>query len=230
MSSNDELFEKIDKVLENAPENRHSYYQLKYFVLGKEPTTQSQLWQCLRELQSRKEIIETIKLQLEDSKDEIALLQIDQEKICAESDAIFQNAKLNDLHKREKEIKTRRLKRKEDSHLNNINKLEKKLEFETQEARFFLQAFEALEKIEPLKDYDDIDAQKEFWEAKVSEEINLRILTKQPLPSELLKTALSLHEQSSVKEQVVNLLENCKTQIQLACEKEDYVRKQISNK
>lgn len=229
MSSNEEFFEKIDKVLERAPENRHSFYQLKYFVLGKEPTTQAQLWQCLKELQSRKETIETITLQIEDTKDEIELIKIDHEKFYSDADLICQNAKLNDICKREQAIKSRRLKRKVESLLNNIDKMQKKLEFEIQEAKFFLQAFEALEKVEQLKDYDDHEAQQEFWEAKISEEINLRILTKQPLPSDLLRTALSLHEKSGVKAQVVNLLEGCKAQIQVACEKEHNVRKQINN-
>jgi hypothetical protein len=229
MSSNEEFFEKIDKVLERAPENRHSFYQLKYFVLGKEPTTQAQLWQCLKELQSRKETIETLTLQIEDTKDEIELIKIDHEKFYSDTDLTYQNTKLNEICKREQVIKARRLKRKVESLLNNIDKMQKKLEFEIQEAKFFLQAFEALEKVEQLKDYDNHEAQQEFWEAKISEEINLRILTKQPLPSDLLRTALSLHEKSGVKAQVINLLEGCKAQIQVACEKENNVRKQIDN-
>lgn len=226
MSSNHELFEKIDKVLENAPENRHSYYQLKYLVLGKEPTTQAQLWQCLRELQSRRDTIETIKLQVEDSKDEIELMKIDHEKFYANDDVTYQNAKMGDICKREKTIKHRRLKRKEESILKNINKLEKKLQFEIQEAQFFLQAFDSLQKVEQLKDYDDYDAQKELWEAKITEELNLRILTRQPLPPDLLKTALSLHKESAIKEQVVTFLENRK----LEYEKENNARQQIDHK
>jgi len=230
MSSNNEFFEQIDKVLEKAPENRHSYYQLKYFILGKEPTTQSQLWQCLRELQSRKDNIDNINLQIEDTKDELELTNIEMEKVESDDEALeYVNSKLNEICKKERHIKSRILKRKQESLLNNINKLEKKLQFEFQEARFFFQAFESLEEIEPLKDYDDYDAQKEFWEAKISEEINLRILTKQPLPSELIKTALSLHKDSQIKEQVTDLLENCRNKMQLACEKENNVRKQINH-
>lgn len=230
MSINKEFFEKIDKILEKAPENRHSYYQLKYFVLGKEPTIQSQLWQCLRELQARKETIESVTLQIEDTKDEIELMKIETEKITTNDDATYLSAKLDNIHKREQAIKTKRLKRKEESLLQGINKLEKTLQFTIQEARFFLQAFESLEEVESLKDYDDHEAQKEFWEAKISEEINLRILTKQALSSDLLKTALSLHKESNVKEQVFSLLNNCKNQIEIACKKEENVRKQINNK
>lgn len=208
MSSNKEFFKKIDSVLEKAPENRHSYYQLKYFVLGKEPTTQGQLWQCLRELQSRKETIDNIHLQIADTKDEIELTEIElsnNKEVCEQKQYII----------------LRKLKRKKESLSGNLEKLEKTLKFVTQEARFFLQAFEALQEIEPLKDYDDLEAQQEFWEAKISEEINLRVLTKQALPSDLLKTALSLHDNSKIKEQIINLI---------AFEKEKSVRKQINNK
>ena len=229
MSNYNELFDKINKVLTKAPENRHSYYQLKYFVLGKEPTIQAQLWQCLKELQSRKETIETIIMQIADTTDEIELVKIENDKFYADDNITYQNVKLNELCKLERVIKSRRLKRKEESMLNNINKMEKKLKEEIQEARFFLQAFEALEEVEPLKDYDDHEAQQEFWEAKISEEINLRVLTKQPLPSDLLKTALSLHEDSKVKEQVSNLLDNLKINMQTAFAKENNVRKQINN-
>lgn len=230
MSSNDELFKNIDKVLKKAPENRHSYYQLKYFVIGKEPTTQAQLWQCLRELQSRKETIEALRLQIEDTKDEIELMKLDYEKFYADDEVIYQNSKLNNLCQKEKEIKGRRLKRKEESLSSNINKMEQKLEFAVQEARFFYQAYEALEKIEPLKDYDDYDAQKEFWEAKIAEEINLRALMRQPLPPDLLKTAVSMHQDSNVKERVMNLLENTKMQMLQITEKENNAGTPINNK
>jgi len=230
MSNKDEFFEKIDKVLEKAPENRHSYYQLKYFVLGKEPTTQAQLWQCLRELQSRKETIDVIKIQIEDCKDEVELLKIDNEKFYTEDDTtVYQNSRLNAICKRERAIKSRMLKRKEESILSNINKLEKKLIFEMQEANFFLQAYESLEKIEPLKDYDDYEVQKEFWEAKIAEEINLRALMRQPVPTDVLKTALSLHNESEVKARVIKMLELSKSQMQISVE-ENNARKQIDDK
>lgn len=228
MSSKDEIFAKINKILEQAPENRHSYYQLKYFVLGKEPTTQAQMWQCLRELESRKDTIDTLQLQIEDTKDEIELMKINHEKFYVNDDVVYQNNKLHDICKREREIKARRLKRKEDSLLSNINRMEKKLVFEIQEANFFMQAFEALEKIEPLKDYDDYEAQKELWEAKITEEINLRSLMRQPIPPDLLKTALSLHNESEVKARVINILETNKALMKLSVE-ENNVR-QINNK
>lgn len=230
MSGYEEFFQKIDTVLEKAPENRHSYYQLKYFVIGKEPTIQSKLWQCLRELQSRKETIESVGLQIEDIKDEIELARIEVEKLEI-NEFSTKNERLDEVYGREKSVKLRKLKRKEESLVENINKLERKLKFEIQEARFFLQVFEDLEKVEKVKDYDDYEAQKEYWENKISEEINLRILTKQPVNAELIKTALSLHNGSEIKSNMVGILENCRVQLESAeAKKEINVRKQIGNK
>ena len=221
--SSKELFEKITELVKLAPENRHSYYQLKYLLLGKEPTTQSQLWQCLRQLESKKETIDNILVQIEDLKDEIELADLENERLNVDS-------QLDSICKREIEVKCRKVKRKKESLIKNVNSLEKKLSFEIQEARFYVQAFEALQQVEPLKDYDDYESQQEFWEAKVSEEINLRLLTKQPLSTDLMKTALSLHENSLIKSQIINLLENCKDQIKVKCQKEENDQRQIGNK
>jgi hypothetical protein len=230
MSDYEEFFQKIDTALEKAPESRHSFYQLKYFVIGKEPTIQSKLWQALRELQSRKETIESIGLQIEDLKDEIELNKIEIEKIQI-STLSSKDENLDKIYSKEKAIKLRKLKRREESLLVNINKLEKKLKFEIQEARFFLQVFEDLEKVEKVKDYDDYEAQKEYWENKISEEINLRILTKQQLSPELIKTALSLHNESEIRSNMVGILDNCKVQLEmLEAKKESNGRKQIDNK
>lgn len=230
MSNYEEFFQKIDTALEKAPENRHSYYQLKYFVIGKEPTIQSKLWQCLRELQSRKETIESIGLQIEDIKDEIELTKIEAEKLEI-NEFSTKNEKLDVVYAKEKTIKLRKLKRREESLSDNINKLEKKLKFEIQEARFFLQVFEDLEKVEKVKDYDDYEAQKEYWENKISEEINLRILTKQQINPELIKTALSLHNESEIKGNMVGILNNCRSQLEsVEAKKEINDRKQIGNK
>jgi hypothetical protein len=206
---NTEFLEKMDKLVEKAPENRHSYYQLKYFVIGKQPTTQSQLWQCLTELQSRKETMESITMQMEDSKDELQILDLQELKDNEIEKGIRHVSKeIEEIFKKEKDIKIKRLKRKKESINRNIIKLEKQLDFVTQEARFFVQAFEALEKVEPLKDFDDYEAQKELWEAKVSEEVNLRLLFHQPLSSDTLKTALSLHDDSRIKQEVFKMIGN----------------------
>jgi hypothetical protein len=214
MSTN-EFYEKLDKLSAKAPENRHSYYQLKYFILGKEPTIQAQLWQCLRQLQGKKENIDSIRLQIEDTKDDVQLLEIDHERLTADVETCVGQSKLAaDIRLRKSERKIRSLKE-------SVNKLERKLEFETQEARFYIQAFEALEHVEPLKDFDDFDAQKEYWEAMIGQDLNLRLLLKQPISTDLIKTALSLHEKSEIKEQTTKLLNTITNKLSVEMEKDE---------
>lgn len=200
-----ELFDKINALVDKAPENRHSYYQLKHFVIGKQPTTQAQLWQCLIELQSKKETIDSFTLQIEDLRDELELFQLKE----AEIKMIYpEKPELSEIDIRKAKVLARMSERKQESIRKNINRLEKQLDYAIQEARFFVQAFESLEKIEKVKDYDDLEAQKELWEAKIAEEINLKLLFHQPLSSDTLKTALSLHPESSVKAVVVKMMEH----------------------
>lgn len=211
MSSND-LFEKVSKILEKVPEERSSYYQLKYFVLGKEPTTQGQLWRCLKEIQTGKETIDSINLQIEDLQDDLDLLELEVNKIKDLPITLFGEVE---------KISLRKLKRKKESLLANIDKLNKAVKFKTEEIRFFVQAFEKLDEIEPVKDYDDFDAQQEYWETKISEEINLKILMHQPLNTELIRMALSLPDESNVKNQMLRVIENNKVNLVLEMKKDN---------
>ncbi len=221
----EDIFEKINELSAKAPENRHSYFQLKYFILGKEPTTQAQLWQCLTQLQGKKETIDAIAFQIEDTKDDIELLNIEKEELQIQVCPTIKNA-----DQRKLAIQLRKIERKIKSLIDHVNKLDKKLEFEVQEARFYIQAFEALEKKEPLKDFDDFDAQKEYWEATIAEDLNLRLILRQPLPVDTVKTALNLHEGSPTKQQLTKLLENfSKLQVEIPNKEKDE-SKQITRK
>jgi len=70
------LMDEMSVLLAQDVAQRHSYFQLKYFLIGKEPTNQSKMWQCLRELKSRKESLKSILLEREDLKDKLELLDI----------------------------------------------------------------------------------------------------------------------------------------------------------
>ena len=48
--------------------------------MGKEPTVQAKLWQCLRELEARRDTLEAIELELAESKDRLELIDIQMEK------------------------------------------------------------------------------------------------------------------------------------------------------
>ena len=223
MSRELEFARKMEKLVEQAPENRHSYFQLKYFLIGKEPTLQAQMWQCLRELQARKDTLDGMDLEIEDVKDQLELLGLEVEK-----NQKWQPA--NTLDEKSKEINHRRLNRQEKGLRKTLMQLEKRHKFAMQEARFFVQAFESLEKIEPLKDYDDLDAQQEYWNEVISQKINLKMLLQQPLDSELVQTALALHDNAPIKTQITQMLDRINNQLTNMREKQRMIVKEENAK
>jgi hypothetical protein len=200
--SND-LNERIDKVLINQVIDRHSYFQLKYFVVGSEPTTQSKLWRCVRELQARKESIDALNLQIEESSDNLILLDIEIKKLEVKT-----ASEKDPLNIEELGIKRRQVIRKRQSLESTLNSLKKKLKYTEEEASFFVGAFESLSKAERIKPFDDLEAQEEYWNEKLGQEINLKVLLRQPLDIGLVKTAISLGEKSTVKKELIAMLEH----------------------
>ena len=67
----DIMEEMRDLLSQQEISQRHSYFQLKYFLIGKEPTYQSKMWQCLRELRNRVESLDNMSLEIDELKDKI---------------------------------------------------------------------------------------------------------------------------------------------------------------
>ncbi len=74
--STQDLYKELDKIIEKEVVNRHSLFQLKYFVVLKEPTTQARLHTCLQELQTRREGMKAAELEIEELLDNKALFGI----------------------------------------------------------------------------------------------------------------------------------------------------------
>ncbi len=220
MSQEIEFKKKIDLVLKDAPENRHSYFQLKHFVLGKEPTRQAQMWQCLRELQSRKDSMDRLELDIEETIDRVELLDIERRKkalklirLKDKKVASVMEKEVASLMEEEWKVRLRQYKRQKANLFQTIETLKKNLDFVKQEARFFLQAYEALAATTVLKDYDDLDSQKEYWNEKITQAINLKMMLGQALDIELVQTALSLNDDAPIKQQMHNTLKHIERQM-----------------
>jgi len=214
-----DLLAKMDALLQNEVVSRHSYFQLKYFIIGKEPTHQSKLWQCLRELKSRHESIRAIILELDDVNDKLSLLDIEEDRLQLKksepiSTACFEQ-QCQELERREYDIKIRRLKRQRAALVENALQLRERLKNNEEEARFFIQAFEALERKEKLKPYDDLEAQKEYWNARLTQDINMRVLLQNPVDVELMKTVLALNNDAPIKQQALHILESRQRQLEI---------------
>lgn len=192
------VYEEAKNILINTNiSNRHTFFQLKHFVLGKEITTQSKMRKCIKEIDARFESLSNLKSSIDEANDDVRLLEIRIEKL--------QKKKKNDEIK---EIQIRKLNRKKNSFLSVIDSLDKKLKECEEEINFFTKAYKQLEKIEPLKDYDDLEENKNFWNEHFSQELQLRLLLQKPLDLELVKCILSLDKDSPIRLEMIGILEN----------------------
>lgn len=197
---------EILKILEknNMPQ-RHSYFQLRYFVVGKEPTNQAKMWQCLREIRARKSSLDSIELEYEEQKDNLEMLEIEEKTIEINKNKT-ENKELFNLIEKENEIKKRKITRKKKSIIGNMAELLNKKKYIKEELDFFLEMFKAIEKTEPLKSLDDVESQKNYWSEKLTQKLNLKLLSGSAIDNELIETIVSLPDDMAIKKQVINTL------------------------
>jgi phenylalanyl-tRNA synthetase alpha subunit len=111
------------------------------------------------------------------------------------------------LLEQERNIKVRQIERRKNSLDKSLNKLEKRLQEVAEESKYFLKALDTLQKIEPLKPYDDPQCQREYWNQKLAEELNLRMALKQPIDIELAKAIIAIHDEAPIKQQLLNIID-----------------------
>jgi len=206
-----ELIEKIEMILNKVDlPDRHTFFQLEKFVIGKEPTAQAQLWQIVREMQARVETVDSYRKQLEDAEDNLELfdIRIERQNRVLRSEAKDKN-EYTDLNSQEYEINIRKMQRDKESLILSARKVNKKLRCVLEELSFLASAYDKIvnnyEKIKPL---DDDEAQREMWNEKLLEEFNLRVILQRPLEPEFVRTVLCLGDDSTVKQHVVKLIDN----------------------
>lgn len=227
MTLDTKLSSDIDTILENQVTERHSYFQLKYFLIGKEPTIQSKMWQAIRELKSRKESLDSIDLEIEEIKDKIELIDISKQKLALEENSNLEliNCKeKKDLFLRELIIKSRQLDRQKVSLQKKLIALDERAKNIIEECVFFVEVFKNFEKVEPLKHFDDLESQKNYWNEKLTQKFNLKALTSSHLDTEMIETILSLPDDLDVKKNVVSRL-NMK-HLDMLAEQKKYLNKE----
>ena len=207
-----EIMERINKILENELSERHSYFQLKYFIIGKEPTLQGKMWQCIRELRSRKDSLDSIEMENHELNDKKELIDIKIEKNSLSIKNLVNPTTEEGLAKRECNIISRQLKRERQRTEDALVDLNKKQNYILEEANFFLETFKSIEEIETLKDFDDLPSQQHYWDEKLSNELNLKLLLQRAPDVELVKTIMALNNNSPTKQQTVKMLENIQKQ------------------
>jgi hypothetical protein len=203
---NMELKEEISKILKNEVAERHSYFQLRYFLIGKEPTNQSKMWQCIKELKIRKEALDSLELEYQEQKDKLELLGVEESLLEIEKFETNNEQELI-LRDKQKEIKIRRIKRQKQAVISSLNEFINKKKYIEEESRFFLEMFKSLESIEKLKPFDDVEAQKEYWAERLSQKLNLKMLTNGQLDTELIETIVALPDDMKIKHQAIKMLD-----------------------
>lgn len=204
---NTNILTQMNEILNYEMAERHSYFQMKYFIVNKEPTTQSKMWQCLREIKSRYESLQALDLEIDESKDNLELIDININKMTAIYDKKVSMGKPSDSLKIS-EIKLRKAKRQRVMADKNIETLVKKKKNLEEEANFFVLSFRNLEVVEPLKDYDDLESQKQYWGEKLLQKINLKMLLQSQVDTELIETVLALPDDIPIKGQTVKNLDS----------------------
>lgn len=206
-----ELLNKVQKIVNqvNMPD-RHTFFQIEKFIIGKEPTAQAQLWAIVRELQARLDTVEQFQKDLKDAEDNLELFDIRIERLNrAIREESIKNESNIDLNIKEFEINIRKLQREKEILILSARKLNNKLKNVLEEVNYLVGGYEKIvANYGEIKPLDDEQAQKEMWNEKLLEEFNLRIILQRPLDPEFVKTVLCLHDDAPVKKQVIALVEN----------------------
>lgn len=207
-----DILDKVQKILDvaNLPD-RHTFFQIEKFIIGKEPTAQSQLWAIIRELQARVDSIEQFNKDLRDAEDNLELFDIKIERLhrAIRISSLINNVDDKDLNIKEHEINIRKLERDKEFLILSARKLNNKMKNVLEEVEYLVKGYETIVANHgQLKPLDDEQAQKEMWNEKLLEEFNLRIILQRPLDPEFVKTVLCLNDDAPVKKQVVTLVEN----------------------
>ena len=197
---------EMSKILEHQLPERHSYFQLRYFLIGKEPTNQSKMWQCLRELKLRMDSLDSLELEYEEQKDKLEFLEIKEQSIQLTAEDTNTQESIKVLVLREKALNLRKITRKKTAVIASLSTLLDKKKYIEEESIFFLEMFETLQKTEPLRDFDDVEAQKQYWQEKLSQKLNLKMLTGGQLDTELIETVVALPDDMHIKQQILQTL------------------------
>lgn len=216
--------EVVDLLQKNPTCHRHTYYQIKHFILNKESTHQARLRKCLNEMEARKNTLDQIALSIEEARDDVKLAEIE---IKRKNEALSKIEEELDIEAGKIAIrKAERRKMNLESTLNDLGNRFRECE---EEITFFLHAFRQLEKEEPLKAYDDPEENAKFWNEQYAEELQLRLMLQKPLDLELVKCILSMDKDAPIRSQMVNIIEQIQKQAKAQADRREEMDQAIES-
>ena len=192
------MLSKIKEILDREiVVNRHSDFQIEKFIIGKELTPSARAWQCVRELKSRYESLLNLEMEMENVKDDIEIkkIEIEEEK---------------EKNNRKTPFLIRKLQRSLVNLENNYAKLnENKKNYEDECAKI-MEIFNMIDKNVDIKNWNDLAAQREYFENKFGNELNLDFLLGNAVNKELVRSILQLENSSKLKSNLLELIEKKK--------------------
>lgn len=191
-----DVLSEIAHCCDKSPTNRMSFFQLRYFLIDSEPTHDAKVWKCQSELRERARSIEELLDDVEEVKDQISLARYEKEEL--ESSEIPEGYKHPKIRMAERKI--RKLKKSTDQ-------LQERISICVEEAVFILTLYKSLLKIGPARAYDDIAAQSDYWNTKLSHDLNMRLLLHKPIEVELAKTIMALNDSCSIKQSLIKIID-----------------------
>jgi seryl-tRNA synthetase len=183
---------EIEELLKNSQMGSPTFFQLNYFVIGKEPTPQSKMHKCIEEIRDRYKAIKNIKFEIDELKDQNELLSLSLIEVKTSKDY---------------EIRIRQVDRKIDSNIEQIEFLKSKIDSYEKEIKFLKELFDQINERVPLKPWDDYNVQLEYWNAKMTQEINTRAIMGLPADLETIKLISALPDQMPIKKQLLSHIE-----------------------
>lgn len=201
----EKLLDTVDDLLQNMARPGPTFFQLNFFVIGKEPTLQAKMHRCLQEIKERRNAIKSVELEIDELQDVNSLHALDLKRANKRFQA------------EEREIRSRQIKRKMTANETQIETLRGKVEAWTEEIKFLKNLYDQMAEHVELKSWDDYDVQLEYWSEKMSQEIKSRLVLNAPVDIEVIKTAMALPDQAPIKRQLLEHVEKIE-------------KKQIANK
>lgn len=200
------MLEVNDLIGKNDIVRRHSYFQIKNFIVNSEPTHQARLHKILIELSAKKSNIESMHLQRQDLMDDRDMLKVKEEMLTEDIKKNISDKLVNKL----KEIEKRKISRQLIMAELKINELNVVIDQTADECRYYLELFKKMSIKEPIKEWDDPIVQKEYWDAKLGKDVYVRLVSGLPLSDELVKTVMSLPEGSETRKMLEEKLNQVK--------------------
>lgn len=198
--------QEIDKLLELKPIERMNEFQLEHFIVENEPTHAAKMWRCLDELRSRRESLVAIDMEIEGLNDNMELTTIQIKRTMRDG---YSN---DPGEKEEYSIRCRQINRQMVALKYSLQKAQAKKVVIEEEAAYFFKKFNELNALSPYKNPSDPLAQAEYWNEKYANELNMSVLLGRPLNNELIRCILNLNDDSPIKMQVQNMLQQIQKQ------------------